>query len=93
MKPEIVLKLLYSDKLESVDEKHYIIVNRWETLDRNFYEEKLSTVLKVRAMENYCAVLLLSNNIWKCFQTGRNRTAQIVKLESDGWLRNYRECK
>lgn len=59
-----------------------IIINQWNKIDSDFYQTKLSVVLKVRAMENYCAVILLSDNITKCFQCGQNRTAQVVKSEN-----------
>lgn len=32
-------------------------------------------------MENYCAVILESDNINKCYQCGKNRTAQVVRAE------------
>ena len=53
--------------------------------DEKFFLEKLSIVLKVRAMENYCAVILESNNINKCYQCGKNRTAQVVKPFDGVW--------
>ena len=36
-------------------------------------------------MENYCAVVLESNNYNKCYQCGMNRTAQVVK-QTDGYF-------
>ena len=33
-------------------------------------------------MENYCAVIISSNNINQCFQCGMNRTAQVVQKEN-----------
>lgn len=81
--PEKVLQLLYSPQLKGITNKRYIIINRWGTIDRDFYATKLSVVLKVRAMENYCAVLLTSDNLTKCFQCGQNRTAQVVKAVND----------
>ena len=36
-------------------------------------------VLKVRSMENFCAVLLESDDINQCFQCGKNRTAQVIR--------------
>lgn len=83
LRPEKVLKLLYEEKLKEIEHKRYIIINRWDTIDRDFYETTLSIVLKVRAMENYCAVVLLSDPLKKCYQCGQNRTAQVVK-EEDG---------
>ena len=79
MKPEKILKLLYSKELQKYKNKKYIIVNSWDNVDREFYESQLSVILKVRAMENYCAVILTSGNLIKCFQTGMNRTAQVVQ--------------
>ena len=79
VKPEVVLKLLYADPLKKVADKRYLIINRWDTVDMDDYSTRLSAVLKVRAMENYCAVILASRNLKKCFQCGQNRTAQVVK--------------
>ena len=78
LKPEKVLKLLYNDKLKNIENKKYIIVNKFNKLDKYFYETKLSSVLKVRAMENFCAVILESDIINNAYQTGKNRTAQVV---------------
>ena len=83
LKPEIVQKLLYSEKIKKYKNKKYIIINRFDQVDEEFYKDKLSIVLKVRAMENFCAVILESNNINKCYQCGKNRTAQVIK-EIDG---------
>lgn len=80
--PEKFLPLMYSDKLSKYTDKRYIIVNRFEELEKEFYENKLSVVLKVRAMENYCAVLLLSDLITMCYQTGKNKNAQVLKASS-----------
>jgi len=84
LKPEIVQKLLYAKELKKYANKKYIIVNRFDVIDKRFFEEKLSILLKVRAMENFCAVVLESSNINKCYQCGKNRTAQVVK-ETDGF--------
>lgn len=81
MKPEKVLKLLYSEKLKEIENKRYIIINHWDKLDSEFYKTKLSVVLKVRAMENYCTVILDSDKCTKCFQCGQNRTAQVIQPE------------
>ena len=81
IKPETALKLLYSERLKEYENKKYIIVNRWGNIDTDFFESTLSLILKVRAMENFCAVILLSENINMCFQCGNTRTAQVVKEE------------
>lgn len=57
-------------------------VNEWDIVDDDYYKTQLSVVLKVRAMENYCAVILKSKNMNKCYQCGQNRTAQVVKSEN-----------
>ena len=82
IKPEKYLKLLYAEELKKIPDKCYVIVNRWKSVDREFYRSQLSVLLKVRAMENYCAVILTSDNINKCYQSGQNRTAQVVKEEN-----------
>lgn len=79
LKPKKVLSLLYSKDLEEIDNKRYIIINKYKSIDKEFYENKLSVVLKVRAMENFCAVILESDNIKNCYQSGKNRTAQVVQ--------------
>jgi hypothetical protein len=40
-------------------------------------------VLKARAMENYCAVLLKSDLITMCYQTSKNKTSQVLKAAND----------
>lgn len=84
-KPEEVLKLLYNKKLSAISDKRYVIVNRWEHLSQDIYMNKLSDVLKVRSMENYCAVVLESDNFNNCYQCGNNRTAQVVMMENDAY--------
>ena len=71
-----------SNNIKSIDNKRYIIINRHERIDRKFFEDKLSILLKVRAMENFCAVILESENICNCYQSGKNRTAQVVEPEN-----------
>ena len=79
IRPEKVLELLYADELKPIKNKRYIIINRWDKVDMDYYRTKLSVILKVRTMENYCALILSSKNITKCYQCGNNRTAQVVK--------------
>ena len=79
---EKFLPLMYSEKLKKYSNKRYIIVNQFDKLDKELYENKLSVVLKVRAMENYCAVLLKSDLITMCYQTSKNKTAQALLSEN-----------
>ena len=79
MKPEKVLPLLYSPELRKYSNKKYIIINRHERVDPVFFKQKLSIVLKVRSMENFCAVLFETKEMSKCYQCGKNRTAQVLK--------------
>ena len=86
IRPEITLKKLYNDKLKKYNNKKYIILNRWRSnVPTSYYENILSDVLKVRAMENFCAVLLDSPNITMCYQCGDNRTSQVI----EGFDGNY----
>lgn len=78
MKPESVLKLLYARELAALPEKKYLIINRWDRVDMDFYEKQLSLILKVHTMQNFCAVILTSGNMTKCFQTSDCRNAQVV---------------
>lgn len=79
MKPEKVLPLLYSSELKKYANKKYIIINRHEKVDPVLFKQKLSIVLKVRSMENFCAVVFEAKNLSKCYQSGMNRTAQVLK--------------
>lgn len=81
--PLNVLKLLYSKKLKEIKNKKYLIINKWESLDYKYYETKLSTILKSRAAENFCAVILLSNIKNQCIQVGLNKNIQLVKYENN----------
>ena len=78
-KPEKVLGLLYAKGLKSIPNKRYIILNRRDKIDLDYYRTKLSVIFKVRAMENYCAVIVVAENMTKCYQCGMNRTAQVVR--------------
>lgn len=83
MQPEYPLALLYSNRLSGYQNKKYILINRHEEeIGKEYFEAKLSVVLKVRAMENFCAVILESPNRKYCYQTGNNRTAQVVPAEN-----------
>lgn len=82
LKPEKFLPLLYSKKLKSYDNRRYVLVCKYRHLNGEFYKNKLSLILKVRAMENFCAVILESDTENNCYQTGKNRTAQILKAEN-----------
>lgn len=81
--PEKTLHLLYHNSLKNICNKRYIIINQWEHLDTELYKYQISDILKVRSMENYCAVILESDTYNKCYQCGNNRTAQVVE-EVDG---------
>ena len=79
MKPEKVQPLMYAKELRKYNNRKYIIINRHDHIDPVFFEEKLSVILKVRAMENFCAVILESDDLNKCYQCGMNRTSQVVR--------------
>lgn len=82
LKPEKVLSLLYAKELKKISNKRYVIVNKHNNIDDEIFGNKLSVVLKVRSMENFCAVILESDNINECYQCGKNRTAQVLKSEN-----------
>ncbi len=79
---EKFLPLMYSAKLKKYSNKRYIIANQFDKLDKELYENKLSVVLKVRSMENYCSILLKSDLITMCYQTSKNKTAQALLSEN-----------
>lgn len=79
MRPEKHLPLLYDAALKAYGNKRYLLLCRYGNLDEAFYREKLSVLLKVRAVENYCAVVLESDAHMDCFQTNNERLVQAVK--------------
>ena len=79
MAPEKVMPLMYSEKLTDVANKRYLIVNRHEgAIDEEIFANKLSVILKVRSMENFCAVVLESENKNGCYQCANNGTVQLI---------------
>lgn len=76
---EAFLPLLYSPKLSGYGNKRYVLVCKYKDLTPKIFASRLSVVLKVRAMENFCAVVLESDCENNCYQTGMNKTAQILK--------------
>lgn len=76
---ETFLTILYSPKLSEYNSKRYVLVCRYKELTPKLYSSSLSTILKVRAMESFCAVVLESDCENNCYQTGRNKTAQVLK--------------
>ena len=83
MLPEKILQVMYEKRDKQVK---YIIVNVRDSLNMDYYNKVLEDVLRVRAMENYCAVLMVSPEMTKCFQSGDNRTSQYI-LKIDGKYR------
>ena len=82
-KPELVIPYLYDKKISKFKNKKYIIINKFEReLDKQFYENYLSVVLKSRTAENYVTVILESENINKCYQPTNNHDVQVVKSEN-----------
>lgn len=82
LKPEKVLSLLYAKELKKISNKKYMIVNKHNHIEDEIFGNKLSVVLKVRSMENFCAVIIESDNINECYQCGKNRTAQVLQSEN-----------
>lgn len=79
LKPEKVLQLLYNKNLDFIENKSFVIVNQHKHLSDAFFQTKLETVLKVRAMENYCVVVMESDGFSKCYQCTNYKTSQVVK--------------
>lgn len=80
---ERVLSLLYSKKLKGIKNKKYLLVAKEDNMSVEEYEQYISATLKVRSMENFCAVLLESDTINECYQTGYTRAAQVVQAENN----------
>ncbi|MGN0181728.1 MAG: nitrilase-related carbon-nitrogen hydrolase [Candidatus Ornithomonoglobus sp.] len=83
MLPEKILKEMYDTKEKGIK---YLIINIWDKLDRDYYNKVLEDVLRVRSMENFCAVMMISPEMTKCFQCGDNRTSQVIR-KNDGKYR------
>ena len=79
LKAEKVLPLLYAEALKPISNKRYILVSYYAHLDEDKFRNQLSTVLKVRAMENFCAVLLYSDTKNVCYQTGKAKNPQELR--------------
>ena len=77
--PEKFLPLLYSHDLDRFKDRKYVLINRWKHVEQQEFEEKLSVVLKARAMENFCVVIHESDYGNYCYQCGLSKTAQVVK--------------
>ena len=83
LKPEKVIPLLYDSDLKEYENKKYVIINRHEKIDKIFYSNMLSIILKVRAMENFSVVILESDNINMCYQPTDTKGVQVVKAENN----------
>ncbi len=86
VKPENILKKMYSDKLKTFANKRYVIINTWSALEQSYFETTLSDILKVRSMENFCAVVLDSPGNFVCYQCGKNRSSQIIAPTNGKYL-------
>ncbi len=78
LKPEKVLQLLYNKRLDDIENKSFVIVNQYKRLSKSFFQTQLDTVLKVRAVENLCAVVLESDKFNKCYQSTYCKDSQII---------------
>ena len=79
LKPEKILPLFYNKNLDSIENKCFVIVNQYNHFSDRFYRTQLETILKVRAVENLCAVILESDNVCRCYQCTNYKNSQIVK--------------
>ena len=86
MKPEKVLELLYNKRLDAIENKCFVVVNRHKHLSESFFKTQLDTVLKVRAIENYCAVILESDSFNKCYQSTYCKDSQVIKPTPGGFF-------
>lgn len=69
--PEVALKNMYSEKLRAYANRRYVLVSRYKSLREKDYRNLVLPVLRVRAMENCCAVILESERQNICLQGGR----------------------
>ena len=77
-KPEKVLAKIYSPKLKEIPNKRYVLVNKYPRLSKELFDTKLELILKVRATDNFCAVLLESNIANCCFQASNYKRVQTI---------------
>lgn len=84
-RPEWIQSKLYSPYLKAIPNKRYILINSWSHLDQGEFECVLSTVIRTRAAENFCACLLISDLITQCIQVGLAKNTQLVALTDQGF--------
>lgn len=89
IEPRNILRKLYSPSLSELPDKRYLIINRWKEHDNHMYDTVLSDILKVRAIENYCAVVYTSPQKSMCFQSGKTKNVQSVALIEGGFLLDF----
>ncbi len=77
--PELVAAMLYDQILNDIENKKYIIVNRRNNLEFDFLENQLDPLLRVRSMENFCAVILESPIANRVYQCSKNKKSQVLK--------------
>ena len=85
LKPEKVMQLLYNKRLDDIENKSFVIVNQYKRLSKSFFQTQLDTVLKVRAVENLCAVILESDKFNKCYQSTYCKDTQII-MSTNGFF-------
>ena len=78
LKPEKVLPFFYNKKLDTIKNKCFVIVNQHKHITDKFFRTQLDTVLKVRAVENLCAVLLESDDFSRCYQCTNHKESQVI---------------
>jgi len=80
--PEVVTARLYSPALAQIQDKRYILVNQWPSLEQSAYEGLVASILRERAAESYCAAILIAPTIQECIQVGASKNIQRVAIRN-----------
>lgn len=83
--PELIAKKLYSPRLSQYDRKRYLLINVWDEISDEIYKTKISDIIKVRTVENFIASILISPKLVKCYQAGKTKNVQVIKISDKGF--------
>lgn len=80
--PEKIVPFFYLNILHNYSRKRFIIINDYPDLTEKQFKSTLSTILKVRSMENYCPVILKSPLKTFAVQACSTKNIQILAPEN-----------
>ncbi len=84
MNPEMIQVMMGATDTR-VNNAKYIILNHWNELDENTFKAKISIIAQTRSVEFMCPVVVMSPNIFECYQPTLTKDVQILLLKKDGF--------